>query len=140
VLEVHSSLRVDHLIEADIPPDLPLVRADRDRLRQVVINLLTNATRYSPTGTTIEISASHMVDEDRVRISVADQGIGIPEEDRERIFGKFAMLPKPSWVKKGTGLGLFITKGIIDAHGGKLWVDSSPGQGSTFNFSVAVAG
>jgi signal transduction histidine kinase len=55
VLEVHSSLRVDHLIEADIPPDLPLVRADRDRLRQVVINLLTNATRYSPVGTTIEI-------------------------------------------------------------------------------------
>jgi signal transduction histidine kinase len=139
VLEVHSSLRVDHLIEADIPPDLPLVRADRDRLRQVVINLLTNATRYSPVGTTIEISARHVVDDDQVTISVADQGIGIPEEDRERIFGKFAMLPKPSWVKKGTGLGLFITKGIIDAHGGKLWVDSAPGQGSTFNFSVAVA-
>ncbi|MEA2476024.1 MAG: two-component system, OmpR family, clock-associated histidine kinase SasA, partial [Actinomycetota bacterium] len=136
---VHSSLRVDHLIEADIPPDLPLVRADRDRLRQVVINLLTNATRYSPVGTTIEISARHVVDDDQVTISVADQGIGIPEEDRERIFGKFAMLPKPSWVKKGTGLGLFITKGIIDAHGGKLWVDSAPGQGSTFKFSVAVA-
>jgi signal transduction histidine kinase len=139
ILEVHSSLRVDHPIEADIPPDLPPIRADRDRLRQVVINLLTNATRYSPKGTTIGISAELVVDEDQVQISVTDQGIGIPEEDRERIFGKFAMLPKPSWVKKGTGLGLFITKGIIDAHGGKLWVESEPGKGSTFNFSVAVA-
>ncbi|MFN2594975.1 MAG: GAF domain-containing protein [Actinomycetota bacterium] len=139
VLEVHSSLRTDHMIQADIPEDLPAVRGDKDRLRQVVINLLTNATRYSPSGTTVTISARYVPDDDVVVVGVADQGIGIKEDDRERIFGKFAMLPRPSWVKKGTGLGLFITKGIIDAHGGELWVDSEAGQGSTFNFSVAVA-
>ncbi|MDQ3877759.1 MAG: ATP-binding protein, partial [Actinomycetota bacterium] len=139
ILQVHSSLRSDHLIEADIPKDLPLVRGDRDRLRQVVINLLTNATRYSPAGTVVTISARYAEEVGAVQVSVSDEGIGIPEEDRDRIFGKFAMLPKPSWVKKGTGLGLFITKGIIDAHGGRLWVDSEPGHGSTFNFTVAVA-
>lgn len=139
VLEVHSSLRSDHLIDADVPADLPAVRGDRDRIRQVVINLLTNATRYSPSGTSVRISARYVDDADEVVVSVSDEGIGIPEEDRERIFGKFAMLPKPGWVKKGTGLGLFITKGIIDAHGGKLWVDSEPGKGSTFNFTLSAA-
>jgi signal transduction histidine kinase len=110
-----------------------------DRIRQVMINLITNATRYSPEGTTIEVAARR-VEPGIVRVDVSDQGIGIPPEDSERIFMKFAMLPKPGWVKKGTGLGLFITKGIVDAHGGDIWVESEQGKGSTFSFTLPVAG
>ena len=72
-------------------------------------------------------------------VSVRDEGIGIPDRDKERIFEKFSMLPKPGWTKKGTGLGLFITKGIVEAHGGRIWVDSELGSGSRFNFTLSVA-
>jgi signal transduction histidine kinase len=99
---------------------------------------LTNATRHSPEGTTVTVGASTIDNEGQpfVLVSVADQGIGISAEDRDRLFTKFAMLPKPGWVKKGTGLGLYITKGIVEAHGGRLWVDSEPGKGSTFYFTL----
>lgn len=138
IIHVHASLRARHVVDIDIDNDLPKVLADRDRISQVLINLLTNATRYSPEGSAIRLEARRE-DEGVVRVSVSDEGIGIPERDRDRIFEKFAMLPKPGWVKKGTGLGLFITKGIIDAHRGRLWVDSELGHGSTFNFTLPVA-
>jgi signal transduction histidine kinase len=141
ILVVHPSLRGTHHVTLAMPDDLPKVLGDRDRIRQVLLNLLTNATRYSPEGTTISVKAD-VVDEEGgpcVRVGVSDEGIGIASEDRERVFTKFVMLPKPSWVKKGTGLGLFITKGIVDAHGGRLWVDSQPGRGSTFHFTLRVA-
>ncbi|MDQ3981664.1 MAG: ATP-binding protein, partial [Actinomycetota bacterium] len=77
--------------------------------------------------------------EPMVEVSVVDEGIGISEQDRDRIFSKFSMLPKPGWVKKGTGLGLFITKGIVEAHGGRIWVESEPGKGSTFAFTLRAA-
>lgn len=138
IFSVHPSLTAQHLVTSDIPEGLPKVEADRDRMRQVLINLMTNATRYSPEGTTIKLRAEE-VDGGMVRVDIADEGIGIPIEDRERIFMKFAMLPKPAWVKKGTGLGLFITKGIVEAHGGHIWVESEQGKGSTFSFTVPVA-
>lgn len=138
IIEVHSSLRARHVVDIQIEDDLPKVLADRDRISQVFLNLLTNATRYSPDDTTIRLRIRRDGAE-QVRVSVTDEGIGIPDRDRDRIFEKFAMLPKPGWVKKGTGLGLFITKGIVDAHGGRLWVDSELGHGSTFNFTLPVA-
>ena len=138
IIQIHSSLQAHHIIDIQIENDLPKVLADRDRMSQVLLNLLTNATRYSPNDTTIRLKARRDGD-DFVRVSVSDEGIGIPERDRERIFEKFAMLPKPGWVKKGTGLGLFITKGIVDGHGGRLWVDSDFGHGSTFNFTLPIA-
>lgn len=138
IIQVHSSLRAHHIVDIQIENDLPKVLADRDRISQVFLNLLTNATRYSPDDTTIRLAARRD-GEGVVRVSVTDEGIGIPDRDRDRIFEKFAMLPKPGWVKKGTGLGLFITKGIVDGHGGRLWVDSELGQGSTFNFTLPVA-
>jgi two-component system, chemotaxis family, sensor kinase Cph1 len=118
-----------------------MVLADDDRVRQVLLNLLTNATRHSPEGTTVGVDADVVVEggETFVRVGVADQGIGISIEDRDRVFNKFAMLPKPGWVKKGTGLGLYITKGIVEAHGGRLWVDSEAGKGSTFYFTLRTA-
>ena len=138
IVEVHTSLQASHAIVLEIPDDVPKVLGDRDRVRQVLINLLTNATRYSPENTSITVGAEPH-DESFVRIWVRDEGIGIPEEDQARVFSKFSMLPKPGWVKKGTGLGLFITKGIVDAHGGRIWIDSASGKGSTFSLTLKRA-
>lgn len=141
IVTVHASIAESHELDVEIDPDLPKVVGDKERLRQVVINLLTNATRYSPEGTDVRVEAK-ATDQDgqpMVCVSVTDQGIGIAPADTERIFSKFAMLAKPAWTKKGTGLGLFITKAICDAHGGRLWVDSKVGEGSIFSFTVPVA-
>jgi signal transduction histidine kinase len=139
ILDVHGSLAQSHVISTLIDPHLPAILADPDRLRQVLINLMGNATRYSPEGTSITVSAEPEPDSRQIRIGVADEGIGISEEDRERVFDKFVMLEKPAWVKKGTGLGLFITKGIVEAHGGRLWIESEKGKGSTFFFTIPAA-
>lgn len=139
ILDVHPSLTATHLVEGDVPPDLPKVLADRDRLRQILLNLLTNATRYSPDGTRVMVSARVADDDRHVEVTVSDEGIGIAPEDRERVFSKFVMLPKPGWVKKGTGLGLYITKGIVEAHGGRIWAESEPGRGSSFRFTLKIA-
>ena len=138
IVEVHTSLQASHAIAIEMPDDLPKTLGDRDRVRQVLINLLTNATRYSPENSTITVGAEPF-DESYVRVWVRDEGIGISEEDQARVFSKFSMLPKPGWVKKGTGLGLFITRGIVDAHGGRIWIDSEPGKGSTFSFTLKRA-
>jgi signal transduction histidine kinase len=137
ILTVHTSLGSVHRLETDIPDDLSKVMGDRDRIEQVVLNLLSNARRYSPKGTTITIVAE--VSDKEVEVSVSDEGIGIAPEDQERVFSKFVMLPKPSWVKKGTGLGLFISKEIVEAHGGRIWVTSESGKGSTFHFTLRTA-
>jgi signal transduction histidine kinase len=139
LMEVHSSLRASHIVEVDIEEGLPKVLADRDRLSQVLLNLMTNATRYSPDQTSIKLSVRRLENENEVLVTVTDQGIGIADKDKDRIFEKFSMLPKPGWIKKGTGLGLFITKGIVDAHGGRIWVDSEMGSGSRFNFTLPIA-
>jgi signal transduction histidine kinase len=141
VVTVHASISESHELEIGLDRDLPKVVGDKDRLRQVVINLLTNATRYSPDGTKIILNTNVVEHEGRreVSVSVRDEGIGIGPGDADRIFSKFAMLAKPAWTKKGTGLGLFITKAIVDAHKGRIWVESNLGEGSTFFFTVPVA-
>lgn len=141
MLDVHTSLKDNHGVVPRVPDDLPEVWGDADRLRQVLLNLMTNATRYSPEDTTITLEASIIERSGRsmVRVSVQDEGIGIDAADQERVFGKFVMLDKPGWVKKGTGLGLFITKGIVEAHGGEMWVESERGKGSKFVFTLQIA-
>jgi signal transduction histidine kinase len=136
-LEIHTSLSRHHAFDCRIPDDLPHVWADPDRLRQVLINLMTNATRYSPEGSTVTVTAAQGGDE--VAVSIKDEGIGIAPEDSNRVFDKFSAIEKPSWVQKGTGLGLYITKGIVDAHGGTLEVESEPGKGTTFTFALKRA-
>lgn len=141
ILLVHTSLKADHAVLDELPDDLPKVLVDRDRIRQVIINLLTNATRYSPDGTTVTLVAD-VVEEDGeslVRFGVRDEGIGIAPQDVGRIWSKFAMLAKPAWTKKGTGLGLYITKGIVEAGRGRIWVESEVGRGSTFYVTMPVA-
>lgn len=124
-----------HTIEVDIPQPLPTIWADEERLRQVLTNLLTNAIKYSPEGGTIRIGGwvDHTEEKPRVILYVADQGIGIPQEEAARIFSRYYRVD--SSLRRGTagvGLGLFLSKAILDAHGGAIWVRSEPGRGATF--------
>jgi two-component system phosphate regulon sensor histidine kinase PhoR len=141
VLEAHPSLSDRHCIERRVPSDLPDVLGDCDRVSQILLNLLSNAVRYSPAGTTVTLTADcvHENGSSFVEVAVSDEGIGIAPSDRERVFSKFVMLPKPEWVEKGHGLGLCITKGMIEGQGGRIWVESEPGRGSTFYFTLPVA-
>jgi two-component system phosphate regulon sensor histidine kinase PhoR len=119
----------------ELPPDLPPVQADAERVERVVTNLVHNAIKFTPTGGSITVSACHETEEDRVVFSVQDTGIGIPNEDLPRIFERFY---KTSRARSGggTGLGLAIAKHIVQAHDGTIWVESMEGRGSTFSFSL----
>ena len=117
---------------------LPPVNADREQLARVLGNLVDNAVRYSPEGSRIEVSAEQQGNE--VRISVHDRGIGIAPEDQQRIFDGFfrADDPRAAGVR-GAGLGLAVSKRIVEAHGGRIWVESELGRGSTFSFTLPCA-
>ena len=122
-------------LEAGLPP----VQADAAKLRQILVNLITNAIKYSPVTAPVVLGATP--EKNRVRVSVKDQGIGIRKEDRDRLFKKFQRIPDPSSRKTaGTGLGLYIVKGLVELHGGEVEVKSTYGKGSTFSFTVPVAG
>ena len=118
-------------VTVDIPNDL-LVFADRNRLHDVYINLISNALKFSPQGGEIRISARHHDGE--VLSQVSDQGVGIPADKVENIFDEFFQIDRKKY--GGTGLGLSIVRGIIHHHGGRIWVDSKPGRGSTFFFTL----
>ncbi|MGA7221601.1 MAG: ATP-binding protein [Candidatus Acidiferrales bacterium] len=129
--------RKDITLEIEVPPKLPAVRGDAGLLRDVLQNLLDNAIQYTPQGGHIRVTAD-AGDSDAV-ISVADTGIGIPLADQERIFERFYRVDAArSREAGGTGLGLSIAKHIVEAHGGKLWVESAVGQGSRFSFSIPL--
>jgi two-component system sensor histidine kinase KdpD len=119
----------------EIPPDLPLVRGDFVLLERVLGNLLDNALKYSPAGSPVTISAA--VREQELEIAVSDRGPGIPEAERERVFGKFIRLSRPE-SKGGTGLGLSIAQGIVQAHGGRIWVEEAPGGGARVVLTVPL--
>ncbi len=121
-----------------IPPDLPDVRADRERLRQVFINLLDNALKYTQRGGTVTLSARALDDE--VECCVADNGPGIAAEHLPRIFERFYRVDKArSRELGGTGLGLSIVKHLVQAHGGRVWAESEVGHGSRFFFTLPIA-
>ncbi len=121
-----------------LPEGLPSVQGDRDRLEQVMVNLLDNAIKYTHPGGSVSISASRS--DGGVRVDVADTGIGIPSEDMPRIFERFYRVDKArSRELGGTGLGLAIVKHIIQGHSGRMHVESVPGKGSTFSFSLNAA-
>jgi signal transduction histidine kinase len=134
-------------LEVEIASDLPLVRGDRSRLMQVLTNLVSNAHKYTPEGGDITVSARMWSDgqsgkgEDGfVLCSVADTGIGMSAEDQERLFKtKYFRADNPA-VRSvpGTGLGLVITKSLVELHGGEIWVESELGKGSTFSFTIPV--
>ncbi len=130
----------DHKIVVIMPDELPAVLADRDKLSQVVVNLLSNAVKYSPKGGPITATAHHDRESGTVVLSVADEGVGIAPEDQKRLFASFARIYRPETANvRGTGLGLYIVKGLADLMGGKVWIDSKVNAGSTFHVALPVA-
>ena len=111
------------------------VQADKDRLHDIYVNLLSNAFKFTPTGGEVRIGARR--DNDVVLAEVSDTGVGIPEDQREKVFDEFYQVDRRRY--GGTGLGLTIVKGIVEEHGGKIWVDSKLGRGSSFYFTVPLA-
>lgn len=124
--------------ELRIPADLPAVHADHERVREVLENLVSNAVKYSPEGGTIRISAR--IDGDRAVVSVADQGIGIAPDEQRKLFRRFYRVDnRLKRTTQGAGLGLFLARAIVEAHGGRIWVESQPGRGSRFSFTLPLA-
>ena len=120
----------DHRLELDVPEQPLPVRGDPDALRQVIGNLLSNAIKYSPDGGVVELAAG--LDGDAVRVVVRDEGIGIPAPQQPRIFTKFFRGDVASSGIAGTGLGLAVTRDIVESHGGRIGFTSAEGEGSTF--------
>jgi PAS domain S-box-containing protein len=127
-------------IKKDFDPSLKLIKADRGKFKQILFNLLSNAVKFSKEMSgTITIVARK--EEDTVRISISDTGIGIREEDMPKLFHKFEQLDSGISRKyEGTGLGLAITKQLVELHGGKIWVESKFGKGTTFSFTLPIFG
>jgi signal transduction histidine kinase len=123
-------------LTVDIPPDLPPVLADVERLEHVFANLLGNALKYTPAGGEVTVSAAPA--EEDVQFGVADTGPGIAREHLPRLFERFYRVPGQPGAS-GVGLGLAIAKDIVEAHGGRIWVESEPGEGARFSFTVRRA-
>ena len=125
-------------LEIVLSTDLPDLSIDANRVAQVLTNLLSNATKFSHAGGRIEITAEPW--EGVVRVGVRDHGEGIASQDLPKLFRKFSQVDSSATRKAGgTGLGLVISKGLVEQHGGKIWVESTPGQGSTFYFTLPMA-
>jgi len=129
---VHDGVHVSF----DSTPEVDVVAGDERRIRQVIFNLLTNAVKFTPAGGTVDVSAIRHNGE--VRVAVADTGPGVPPEDRERIFEEFQQTDAGIEQGEGTGLGLALSRRLVELHGGRIWVDAEPGRGSTFVFTLPV--
>ena len=126
-----------HRLVVDAPDDLPPAKGDSDRLKQVLLNLVSNACRYSAEGTTVTLRARR--EGPMTRIDVVDEGLGISAESLPLLFNRYARLRTPDAQRvRGTGLGLYISRRIVEAHGGRITVESEPGRGSTFSVDVPL--
>jgi signal transduction histidine kinase len=138
VTDTQPRLPAGCLLELTAPPALPPVAADPEKLRRVLVNLVDNAVKYSPDGGRIDVELG--ASDGYVRFAVRDEGLGIPEEEQERIFDKFHRLdPYLHRGVSGTGLGLYICRELVRQMNGRIWVESSAGEGSTFSFELPVA-
>ena len=125
-------------VNTDIPNDIPLVFADQRRIRQVLLNLIENAIKFSNKGENIYITMLHRTNE-WVEVSVCDKGPGIPEKEQQRIFLDRVRLPQSSKEEvSGFGIGLSVCRRIVEVHGGRIWVVSEPDKGSCFYFTVPI--
>jgi len=121
----------------DIPTDLPDVFADQRRMRQVLLNLLENAFKYTPDGGQVSLTILHRTSQ-WLQVSVCDSGPGIPRDEQERIFQERVRLPQTSSTTSGFGVGLSVCRRITEVHGGRIWVVSEPEEGACFHFTVPV--
>ncbi|HEU5085979.1 MAG TPA: ATP-binding protein, partial [Roseiflexaceae bacterium] len=147
IAQINIQLSNRHRLMINLSNQLPPAYIDRDKIKQVLVNLLINAVKYSPRGGEIILSveepatlpAEHAPGR-FLQISVADQGMGIAEEDLARIWDRFYRVDNSNTRRiGGTGLGLSIVKSLVELHGGRVWVESELGKGSTFKFTVPVA-
>jgi two-component system sensor histidine kinase KdpD len=135
-LERLAHLLHNRRVNVELSPTLPLVPMDFVLIVQVLVNLIDNAYKYSPTGTPIDVSAR--ISDRHLKIAIADQGIGIPHEDLHRVFDKFYRVQRPDGVT-GTGLGLAICKGIVEAHSGKIKAENRAGGGTVITLTLPLA-
>jgi signal transduction histidine kinase len=134
-VETVQSLAAESEIEILVEPISVQVWADRDRIIQTLVNLMSNAIKFSPPNSSVTLNVKELAD--RILFEVKDQGRGIPADKLETIFGRFQQVDaSDSRQKGGTGLGLAICKSIVQQHGGKIWVESVEGQGSNFYFTL----
>jgi two-component system sensor histidine kinase ChiS len=121
------------------PENLPLVKADRPKLRRILLNLLSNALKFTAKGGRVEVRADAEGEDGRIRISVSDTGVGIAPDDVDRLFDKYEQTrSRATRGEKGTGLGLYITKQLVELHGSHITVESELGKGSTFSFTLQI--
>ncbi len=120
----------------DIPPSLPTVQADRDRIRQVILNLISNAFKFTPAGGKITLSAQQ--DGANLVVTVSDTGAGMSQEQQERLFDPYYRVEDDRQRLSGLGLGLALSKTFVELHGGHIWLESVKGKGSTFSFSLPL--
>ena len=144
ILKIAESVEHDlqehkHTLDINIPEDLPPAWADRERMIQVLTNLLGNAIKYTPDGGEIVVTAVHEKQHQAVHVTIQDTGIGIQADEQQRVFSKF-FRSEDSEVRDrpGTGLGLYITKSLIEKQNGRIWFDSKYGEGTAFHFTLPV--
>jgi signal transduction histidine kinase len=118
-------------------PSVVMALADPDRINQIVVNLVTNAIKFTPSGGSVEVRV--VSDGEFVCVAVQDTGEGIPPEEVDRIFEKFHQVSGTAAARRGAGLGLLIAKRLVELQGGRIWVESEPGKGSTFQFTLPIA-
>ena len=138
VMKIKQQYPSAHQIMIDMPRRLPPVRADELRLERILYNLLENSIKYSPQGGEVRVSARR--ENDNLIIEVNDHGIGISIEDQAKLFQPFRQIGQPEvGPSNGAGLGLLVCRRLVEAHAGRIWVESQPAQGSTFSFALPVA-
>jgi signal transduction histidine kinase len=120
-------------------PGLPLVYADPLRVEQVLANLVDNAIKYSPQGGAVHVALTNGADGESLAVTVSDRGLGIPAEHLPHLFDRFYRVDTRNRSIKGVGLGLYICRSLVEAHGGEVWVESAPGVGSIFGFSLPAS-
>jgi len=121
-------------LSIDVDPRLGAMKADERMVKQILVNLLTNAIKFTPQGGKVALLAELM--EGMIRISVTDSGDGISPEDQAVIFDEFRQVGKDAHVREGTGLGLTLARKFVELHGGTIWVESELGRGSKFSFTI----
>ena len=137
IVDKERSRVESYKIVLDVPEDLPHVVADKVRVELILRNMLNNAVKYSAEGTEIRIAVRNM--ENALAVSVKDQGMGISLEDQVKLFKPFERLSETSTTKPGLGLGLVVCRRLVEAHGGRIWVESESGKGSVFNFTLPLS-
>jgi len=138
LVKLHAAMAQSHRFEVDFPDDFPLIEADGDRVEQVLTNIISNSIKYAPDGGAVRISGRR--ENGRVLVSVADEGLGMTEAQLGQLFQRYHRVESDASKRiRGTGLGLYLTRGLVEAHGGRIWAESpGPGKGSTFSFLLPI--